>query len=587
MNRRDVLLAGLLAVGFVVLLVPFARIGVDMHHDGIMLKPALDVRSGQVLFRDTFMQYGALTCYIHAAALWIHPTLLTLKFLTVAAYGATLFILYASWRIILPRSLTVLSCLLFILFVPCYEDTLPGWGLYWKFLPWSSVLAMLFQSIGLYALFQVIRIVNPVRWGGVLGMACSAVYWCRQTVGLSMFGCLVVIYLALLWTKWTPDGCTKRSLIVSFWGGLVAVSAPLMAFIIISGAESEWWYQNYAWHWKWVSEGLGISWGMLALKVLHLRNGTQLVVLLLVISLPSVIKRFHPTLSSRSVIAYFVFLGGLLVWQHDRVLEAIALREGGWTVLFPVVIVAQALVFAAQAAAGWGTAKTTEYYLTAALAVFSLGSLLQFIPIVDSWHILWALAPTFGLIVFIFWRWAGWRPSVLVAALSAAFLPSVLAKIHTANQVLTQPLITLVEPAILRGSLVPPEQALMISQVMGLLDRIEQQRPGMPSVLIGDDAMILCFTKNLTNPSPYFVTWRRLATDEDNRKRWAYILRVRPILFLGNPTWKAVDDFYVRAGYVPLLYREPEELEIAVPQEVARAMGIGAYGASSEKRAAQ
>src|SRR5436309_682817 len=40
---------------------PFARIGIDSHHDSIMLKPALDVLSGQALFRQSFTQYGALT----------------------------------------------------------------------------------------------------------------------------------------------------------------------------------------------------------------------------------------------------------------------------------------------------------------------------------------------------------------------------------------------------------------------------------------------------------------------------------------------------------------------------------------------
>ena len=46
MNRRDILTASLLAAGLTAILVPFARIGVDPHHDGVMLKPALDVLSG-------------------------------------------------------------------------------------------------------------------------------------------------------------------------------------------------------------------------------------------------------------------------------------------------------------------------------------------------------------------------------------------------------------------------------------------------------------------------------------------------------------------------------------------------------------
>jgi hypothetical protein len=50
---------------------PFARLGIDPHHDGIMLKPALDVLAGETLFRDTFSQYGLGTTYMQAAALWL------------------------------------------------------------------------------------------------------------------------------------------------------------------------------------------------------------------------------------------------------------------------------------------------------------------------------------------------------------------------------------------------------------------------------------------------------------------------------------------------------------------------------------
>src|SRR3954468_13220014 len=99
MKKVDYFIAGGLALLLWCWLIPFARIGVDPHHDGIMLKPALDVLAGQTLFRDTFMQYGALTCYLQVVALWIQPTLLCLKLMTAAAYVATLLVLYATWRL--------------------------------------------------------------------------------------------------------------------------------------------------------------------------------------------------------------------------------------------------------------------------------------------------------------------------------------------------------------------------------------------------------------------------------------------------------------------------------------------------------
>src|SRR3954469_15971490 len=107
MTWRDSIYAALLAAGLAMVLVPLAHLGIDPHHDGIMLKPALDVLSGQVLFRDSFMQYGALTCYLQALALWFSPTLLSIRLLAAAAYVVTLLFLYSAWRMILPRSLAV------------------------------------------------------------------------------------------------------------------------------------------------------------------------------------------------------------------------------------------------------------------------------------------------------------------------------------------------------------------------------------------------------------------------------------------------------------------------------------------------
>jgi hypothetical protein len=43
---------------------PFARLEIDGCHDGVMLKPAMDVLSGQVLFRDSMTIYGPLDTYL-------------------------------------------------------------------------------------------------------------------------------------------------------------------------------------------------------------------------------------------------------------------------------------------------------------------------------------------------------------------------------------------------------------------------------------------------------------------------------------------------------------------------------------------
>ena len=54
-----------------IIYLPFSRLGVDPHHDGIMLTPALVVARGGVIHRDIFSQYGPITGYMQAVFVWI------------------------------------------------------------------------------------------------------------------------------------------------------------------------------------------------------------------------------------------------------------------------------------------------------------------------------------------------------------------------------------------------------------------------------------------------------------------------------------------------------------------------------------
>jgi hypothetical protein len=127
---------------------------------------------------------------------------------------------------------------------------------------------------------------------------------------------------------------------------------------------------------------------------------------------------------------------------------------------------------------------------------------------------------------------------------------------------------------------VPPEQAKSYGQIINALAPILQHQPDLPAALIGNDALFLCLVPNRANPTPYYVTWPNLAENTNNLRRWSYIQRVRPLMFLHKARWEAVDDFYRRARYIPLLYLPEDLLEIAIPQELADALGLKPYAAS-------
>lgn len=576
MNRRDLAIAGALAAIMMALLAPSASMEVDFHHDGIMLKPALDVLSGQVLFRDTFMQYGALSTYLQVVALWIHPTLLSVRFLTVAAYGVSLFFLYAAWCLILPRSLAILSCGLLMTFFPLYEK---NWlNHYWLLLPWSSVFAMMFQSIGLYALFRIIRGEQPVGWGAILGATCAGVFWCRQPVGIIMFGTLVAIGWALQISKWAPAHASKRSILSAIIAGLTGVTALCLGSILVSGAFPEWFYQNFIWPRNWALQTSREIPTTFVSIFLHPAAAAGLLLVLLALAAPWIVERFRPGLTTRVRVGWWLGVAAVMVWQHERVLSWLSLRDGGWTVLLPIVIGAQACHSLVGAFGRADPARTTEYYLVAALAAFALGSVGQYYPMPDTFHSLWALAPGFGLFVFVCWRSVGLPAAVVVLGLTAALLPSLITKVRAAREALARPLVTLERPAVLRGMKVEPSRARTLDGMVAALDEITLHRPNIPSVMVGGDAMFLCFTQNRENPSPYFVTWAGLVDEQEFQRRWSYISRVRPLLFFHKSRWDAVNEFYKRERYVPMLYLPDEVLEIAVPEELAKVMGRSVYG---------
>jgi hypothetical protein len=573
-NRRDLLASGALVAGLLALALPLARIGVDPHHDGGMLKPAMDVLSGQVLFRDSFMQYGALSCYLQVLALWIEPTLLSIRLLTVATYGVTLAVLYATWRLILPRALAVVAGLFFLIFFPVYEKDY--WDhQYWLLLPWSSAFALLFQCVGLHALFRVIRGEKPESWSLVAGVACACVFWCRQPVGIMMTGSLIVIWPALHWAGWRPTGSTLRGILGRMAGGLVGVHALMFGGMAATGALPAWWYQNIAWPARW---SRSVDWMDTLLFTIHPGAAATLVALGLALRLPALVRRVRPGWPAWFAPAYYGGLGlGLLGWR-EWVWKSLTVTEGGWMIVVPLVIAVQAMASLRQLPPGRSASRPEHYYLIGAAAAVALGSLLQYYPMADAWHIFYALAPAFGLVVFALWRWSGWPVPLVAGLLAAALLPEAWRKVEAMGPALNRPLVTIAQPAVLRGMRVPPEQAHGLGQIELTLDLIMRHRPDIPSAMIGDCALYLCLTRNQANPIPYYVTWRGLATQADNAKRWEYIARERPLMILHGARWQAVDEFYQREDYVPLLFVPADRLEIAVPKELADEMGVKAYG---------
>ena len=153
----------------------FAFKGVDPHHDGILLKPAIDVTNGLSLFRESFTQYGALTTLIQSWFMQIFGKyLLTIRLSAAVFYGITAISLWHVSTRLMSKAMGLLTVTIWLALAHYYIL---------NSLPWSSVYALAFQMIALSLVVEW----DKNRHTGFLflaGVMTACAMWCRQPVGV-------------------------------------------------------------------------------------------------------------------------------------------------------------------------------------------------------------------------------------------------------------------------------------------------------------------------------------------------------------------------------------------------------------------
>jgi len=217
----------------------FAPLGIDPHHDGIMMKPAVDVLHGKTLFKETFTQYGALSTIIQSLALrFFGEQLLVIKYLTVAFYGGIAALLWLLWAQFLPPVLSTLITLVWIGLFGFYKNDL------YIFLPWSSVYALFTQMVALH--FLVMWAKWKHSWMMFLvGVFASLTFWFRQPVGVFVFGSILLFWI-IAWIK-----KIKLPSILPLVFGFTFIHLIFFYWLIKNDSLVHWWDQSIGFAASW------------------------------------------------------------------------------------------------------------------------------------------------------------------------------------------------------------------------------------------------------------------------------------------------------------------------------------------------
>jgi hypothetical protein len=572
-NRTDVWIALGLGVLAALIFYPFASLRIDAHHDGIMLKPALDVLSGQVLFRDTFTQYGPLTTYLQALALGIDTRLVSIRVLAAMAQAGALVFLYLAWRAVLPRPVSLVAAAFFIAWPMFYFPL-------FVMLPWSSTLALLFQSIALLALVRLAAGESSAIWGWLLGLGCACTFWCRQPVGAFLVagvtGCAAVLWLG----SWTPkDGWMKTACRVVA-GGL-AVSGLILGHLAIHGAVDDWWYQNVIWPRSWAA---GVGENMFGLFVGSLFLSSAALIPLMVLAAvfaPGLVRRVYPGLPRWVEWVWWPLLC-LIYWAGaDRwVKVALVQLQRGWSLLVIGTVCLLGLWLVARAL--WsrigGKNAGPEFQMLAALAAVAVFSLPQLYPMMSANHVFWAVAPGIGVLMYGVYRLSGLAARECALGLLLILSVIVYDRYRWGLYTATQPFVRLESPAMLSGLHVGAAQAQALARVDAVVKKILAAEPAVEVILYGDDALYLSLFNNRENPSPYHVTWPGLLKDADISGRREFVITRRPVVLVNGA---GLSELKSLPGDYRQVLHEPEiSLKMYLPGWLREKMSFGAEDSS-------
>lgn len=334
----------LLFLSVFVFILGFAVINIDSHHDGILLKPAIDVAKGKILFRDTFTEYGALTTFIQAGAIkLLGEYVLAMRLTTVLSYALVAVLLWFIWSQFLTKEMTILSLLFWAALAPFYDG---------PFHSWSSVYALVFQCISLFFLLRFCKKQNYL-YLIIAGAGASLTFWCRQPVGVFLLLAIGGFFLAMAILRFISLKKMLLSL-TSIISGAVLVSLPFLTYILAYDVLYDWWRQSF----------------VFPSALARIARG---------ISIDQVLKSLSIAKFWKQIYAYFIWLALPLSIVYLTFEAFINLREKK-------------------------TILRSKNVLVLASGFVCLASWMQYYPVTDPAHFFWAATPMVGFLLLALFR---------------------------------------------------------------------------------------------------------------------------------------------------------------------------------------
>ena len=296
---------------------PFARLGADTHHDGLIFQTARVIANGGVIHREVFSQYGQLSAYIDAFCLWLFGERILILHIEAAVFLSFAISFFAeSWRRLYGTFVAVSAAVLCIgtayFFLPSSDTQL---------LSWASDKTLFL--IGLLSLIGTGKSLHKKMTWVIIGVICVLIMSTRIQIG---FMTLALLAALLMYAK-------QYKLLASLLCGATTLLLACVALMAAHDMLFEWWTQTVIWPQFFQA---GFSYREWLYAIFRIARFSTLPILICGLTLWSVFKCYELAFKASSitkkilqVATIAIFLAFALWTSEQKQLQVWSIGEGG------------------------------------------------------------------------------------------------------------------------------------------------------------------------------------------------------------------------------------------------------------------
>ena len=513
--RHPVFLGVCTTIFTLVVILPFARLGVDAHHDGIMFAMAVAVRNGYQIQKEVYAQYGPIVPWLQGIELFIFGN----KILVIKIFSAiSIAVASGCFAYFFAKKFSLkVAFLAILIWLACF----PGFDTSMMMLAWSSDYLLLMFGIilvlstGLHSPIATRNMITRL----VIGFCFGTSIFIRINSGIPVaiaFVALVLILVKFHQAKFYLIGFVTSFII--YLGYFAAISSLHM-----------WYEQTIEWPRKLYIGILGDG-GFDGLKGNSVVNGLPAIGVSLVIFV--LVKNLEPIKSLKGVRRILYYIS---IVVSPLLLNWLLGGNGKFGPLEPKLflwaVVPAAVIFipiAVHELLRFQSDSLLEENIVFISIAFC--GLIQVYPVVDRRHLWWAALPMLGYLLNKIFLVCTRRSGILfIAIIGTLLVPQTVALARTS---LNTERVAMKAVPTLQGSLVDKDfHSAFQLQLQAVNDY--QSIHGAKAVLnLCMDGYFATVGAKFELADPYYVLWsfpKQRWTEEVRRK---FVAETQPLIWL-------------------------------------------------------